>query len=105
MDHGHHVQRVCGTNAVLRMHEKLSTFLRLEILSNNLKDFGLKNPRTTWKLHVRPTPPSPTILLNPRPSPGCSRPVIPLREFGFPFPGERPKSPASKPTTAACSAL
>jgi len=40
MDHGHHVLRACGKNAVLRMYEKFSTFLRLEALSNNLKDFG-----------------------------------------------------------------
>ena len=42
IDHGHHVLRACGKNAVLRMYEKFSTFLRLEVLSNNLKDFGLK---------------------------------------------------------------
>ena len=42
MDHGHHVLRACGKNAVLRMYEKFSTFLRLEVLSNNLKDFALK---------------------------------------------------------------
>lgn len=42
IDHGHHVFRACGRNAVLRMYEKFSTFLRLEVLSNNLKDFGLK---------------------------------------------------------------
>ena len=42
MDHGHHVFRACCRNAVLRMYEKFSTFLRLEVLSNNLKDFGLK---------------------------------------------------------------
>ena len=42
VEHGHHVLRACGKNAVLRMYEKFSTFLRLEVLSNNLKDFGLK---------------------------------------------------------------
>ena len=42
MDHGHPVLRACGKNAVLRMYEKFTTFLRLEVLSNNLKDFGLK---------------------------------------------------------------
>jgi hypothetical protein len=36
MEHGHHVLRACGKNAVLRMYEKFSTFLRLEVLSNNL---------------------------------------------------------------------
>lgn len=41
MEHGHHGLRACAKNAVLRMYEKFSTFLRLEVLSNNLKDFGL----------------------------------------------------------------
>jgi hypothetical protein len=42
MEHGHHVLRACAKTAVLRMYEKFSTFLRLEVLSNNLHDFGLK---------------------------------------------------------------
>jgi hypothetical protein len=41
VDHGHHVFRCYAKNAVLRMYEKFSTFLRLEALSNNLRDFGL----------------------------------------------------------------
>jgi hypothetical protein len=41
MEHGHHVLRACAKNAVLRMYEKFSTFLRIEALSNNLRDFGL----------------------------------------------------------------
>jgi hypothetical protein len=41
VDHGHHVLRAYAKNAVMRMYEKFSTFLRLEALSNNLKDFGL----------------------------------------------------------------
>jgi hypothetical protein len=41
MKHGHHVLRACGKNAGLRMYEKFSTFLCLEVLSNNLRDFGL----------------------------------------------------------------
>jgi len=40
-EHGHHVLRAYAKNAVTRMYEKFSTFLRLEALSNNLKDFGL----------------------------------------------------------------
>jgi hypothetical protein len=39
-EHGHHVLRAYAKNAVMRRYEK-STFLRLEALSNNLKDFGL----------------------------------------------------------------
>lgn len=41
IDHGHHVLRAHAKNAVLRMYEKFSTFLRIEALSNNLRDFGL----------------------------------------------------------------
>lgn len=41
-EHGHHVLRAYAKNAVIRMYEKFSTFLRLEALSNNLKDFGLR---------------------------------------------------------------
>ena len=40
-EHGHHVLRAYAKNAVMRMYEKFSTFLRLEALSNNLTDFGL----------------------------------------------------------------
>jgi len=42
IEHGHHVFRACGRSAVLRRYEKFATFLRLEVLSNQLKDFGLK---------------------------------------------------------------
>jgi hypothetical protein len=42
IQHGHHVFRACGKSAVLRMYEKFAMFLRLEALSNNLKDFGLR---------------------------------------------------------------
>jgi hypothetical protein len=42
IQHGHHVFRACGKSAVLRMYEKCAMFLRLEALSNNLKDFGLR---------------------------------------------------------------
>lgn len=41
VEHGHHVFRACAKSAVLRMYEKCSTFLRLEVLSNRLNDFGL----------------------------------------------------------------
>ena len=40
-EHGHHVLRADAKSAVMRIYEKFSTFLRLEALSNNLKDFGL----------------------------------------------------------------
>lgn len=33
VEHGHHVFRACGKNAVLRMYEKFTTFLRPEALA------------------------------------------------------------------------
>lgn len=41
LDHGHHVLRVYCKSLVARMYEKFSTFLRLEICVNHLKDLGL----------------------------------------------------------------
>jgi hypothetical protein len=42
VEHGHHVFRACAKSAVLRMYETYATFLRLEVLSNHLTDFGLR---------------------------------------------------------------
>ena len=42
IEHGHHVFRAYFKNAFLKQYEKFSTFLRNELCSNNLKDFGLK---------------------------------------------------------------
>jgi hypothetical protein len=42
IEHGHHVFRADFKNAFLKQYETFSTFLRNELVSNNLKDFGLK---------------------------------------------------------------
>jgi hypothetical protein len=42
IEHGHHVFRAYFKNAFLRQYEKFATFLRNELCSNNLNDFGLK---------------------------------------------------------------
>src|SRR5450631_207277 len=42
IDHGHHVFRANFKNALLPQYEKFSRFLRNELLSNNLNDFGLR---------------------------------------------------------------
>jgi hypothetical protein len=42
VEHGHHVFRAYWKNAFLKQYEKFSTFLRNELCSNNLSDFGLK---------------------------------------------------------------
>jgi hypothetical protein len=42
IEHGHHVYRAYFKNAFLKQYEKFATFLRNELCSNNLRDFGLK---------------------------------------------------------------
>jgi len=41
LDHGHHVMRVYCKKLVIRMYEKFSTFLRIEVCVNRVKDLGL----------------------------------------------------------------
>jgi hypothetical protein len=41
LDHGHHVLRIYCKNLVGRMYEKFSTFLRVEVCVNRMKDLGL----------------------------------------------------------------
>jgi hypothetical protein len=41
LDHGHHVLRIYCKSLVARLYEKFSTFLRLEICVNRLKDLDL----------------------------------------------------------------
>ncbi|HUQ93210.1 MAG TPA: hypothetical protein VM120_16120, partial [Bryobacteraceae bacterium] len=42
VEHGHHVFRAYCKNAFIKQYEKFALFLRNEICSNNLSDFGLK---------------------------------------------------------------
>ncbi len=41
LDHGHHVLRIYCKNLLGRMYEKFSTFLRIEVCVNRMKDLGL----------------------------------------------------------------
>jgi hypothetical protein len=41
LDHGHHILRIYCKNLVGRMYEKFSTFLRVEVCVNRMKDLGL----------------------------------------------------------------
>jgi hypothetical protein len=41
IEHGHHVFRAYWKNSFLKQYEKFSRFLRNELVSNNLRDFGL----------------------------------------------------------------
>lgn len=42
IEHGHHVLRAYWKNSFVKQYEKFSTFLRNEVCSNNLTDFGLR---------------------------------------------------------------
>jgi hypothetical protein len=42
IDHGHHVLRTYFKHAFVKQYEKFLTFLRIEVCSNDLKDFWLK---------------------------------------------------------------
>jgi hypothetical protein len=42
IEHGHHVFRAYWKNSFLKQYEKFACFLRNELCSNNLRDFGLK---------------------------------------------------------------
>ena len=41
LDHGHHVMRIYCKNLMGRMYGKFSTFLRVEVCVNRMKDLGL----------------------------------------------------------------
>src|SRR2546428_115037 len=45
IEHGHHVFRAYWKNAFLKQYEKFSRFLRNELCSNHLRDFGLNQLR------------------------------------------------------------
>jgi hypothetical protein len=49
LDHGQHVFRAYYKNSFLKQYQKASTFLRQEIVCNNLKDFGLKKTLPHWE--------------------------------------------------------
>ena len=48
-DHGMHVFRTYWRNSFLKQYEKASTFLRMELVSNNVKDFKLKKSLKHWE--------------------------------------------------------
>jgi hypothetical protein len=53
LDHGHHVMRIYCKNLVGRMYEKFSTFLRIEVCVNRMKDLRLNKGLETWSACVR----------------------------------------------------
>ena len=49
IDHGQQVFRCYYKNSFLKQYEKAATFLRQEIVCNNLKDFALKKTLSRWE--------------------------------------------------------
>lgn len=49
VDHGMQVFRTWYRNSFLKQYEKAATFLRLELVSNNVRDFGLKKSLAHWE--------------------------------------------------------
>ncbi len=49
VDQGMHVFRTWCRNSFLKQYEKAATFLRLELVSNNVRDFGLKKSLAHWE--------------------------------------------------------
>ena len=49
VDQGMHVFRTWYRNSFLKQYEKAATFLRLELVSNNVRDFGLKKSLAHWE--------------------------------------------------------
>jgi hypothetical protein len=48
VEHGQQVFRTWCRNSFLKQYEKAATFLRLELVSNNVRDFGLKKSLAHW---------------------------------------------------------
>jgi len=49
VDQGMHVFRTWCRHSFLKQYEKAATFLRLELVSNNVRDFGLKKSLAHWE--------------------------------------------------------
>jgi hypothetical protein len=49
VDQGMHVFRTWYRNSFLKQYQKAATFLRLELVSNNVRDFGLKKSLAHWE--------------------------------------------------------
>jgi len=62
VEHGHHVFRAYWKSALLRQYEKYSRFLRNELCSNNLRDFGLRKGLDHLEAVRKSFKPSPTAL-------------------------------------------
>jgi hypothetical protein len=56
IEYGHHVFRAYFKSAFLKQYEKFSTFLRNELCSNNLTDFGLRKGLDQRRWVIPPTP-------------------------------------------------
>ena len=107
IEHGHHVFRAYWKHAFLKQYEKFSRFLRNELRSNNLRDFGLKKASIISMPSAKGSKPSRTGSPASRRKASTSM-WTSLRCSGSPCPSPSARSaiPASKsktPGSSACS--
>jgi hypothetical protein len=102
IEHGHHVFRAYFKNTFLKQYEKFLTFLRNEVVSNNLADFRLKKGLDHLEAVVRALPnPSPGASLPSRHSGStsmstsrcCSASPFQSPSVRFGIPGSDPRPP------------
>ena len=103
IEHGHHVFRAYWKNAFLKQYEKFARFLRNELCSNNLRDFGLKKG-LIWTPCASDSRPLPTALPASRPRPSMSTSTSHCcSAWPCPSPSARSAIPESRSTTPASS--
>ena len=102
IEHGHHIFRAYWKNAFIKQYEKFSTFLRNEVCSNNLSDFGLKKGLGPSGSGTHEIPGSRPLRRLSGAVPQRSRRLpAAAAVWLYPSPSDRRSSPASRSTTPA----
>jgi hypothetical protein len=102
LDHGHHVLRIYCKNLVGRMYEKFSTFLRVEVCVNRMKDLGLnKGLENLGRLRQKLVAVTDRFAGSEAQSPNVHVDFPLFQRIALPVMAAKPKSPASRFTTPA----
>src|SRR5438309_662161 len=114
IEHGHHVFRAYFKHAFLKQYEKFATFLRNELVSNNLADFHLKKGLDHLDAVREGSKPSPAASPVSRRSGStststsrcCSASALQSRSALSAIPGSRSTTPASSASSrSSCTAV
>ena len=99
LDHGHHVMRIYCKNLVGRMYEKFSTFLRVEVCVNRMKDLGLnKGLKNLEALRRKLVPITDRFPVSKRNPCTCTSTSRCFNGWLCQSPSAKPKSPESRST-------